>query len=137
MGHLTSAIKSYRGESVPSNVTLDKEATVGLFPAAPAEQFHRGRNLHHIIFANPSASAKIQVDYSLDGVNFFEVFETATNGDNLYWDTGRHLPPPLIGTTALASGGGATTCPPALVRLRVASGNFSVLQVLTYGTTVR
>tara|TARA_Y100000593_G_scaffold94798_1_gene196198 strand:+ start:3270 stop:3650 length:381 start_codon:yes stop_codon:yes gene_type:complete len=124
---------------VPSNVILDKDETTVAFPedATTSSKFHRGKNLHHIIFANPSDSTKIYVDYSLNGEHFFTVFTTATNGDNLYWDTGAHVPPPLLGTTALGAGGGVNACPPVLVRLRVGSGDFSVLNVRTYGTVVR
>tara|TARA_Y100000296_G_scaffold82762_1_gene112409 strand:+ start:845 stop:1252 length:408 start_codon:yes stop_codon:yes gene_type:complete len=135
---LTSAIKSYRGESVATGIILDNDATTVAFPAAPAEQFHRGRNLHHIIYANPAASNTITIAYSLDGENFFDVFVTAAGGDNLYWDTGRNsiAAKPLTTGSPTAAGGGAMTCPPALVKL-TCTGGFTELQVLTYGTMIR
>ena len=129
MGHLTSSIKNYRGTAVTSGIILDNGSDE-VFP-------HRGQNLHHIIYADPDASAKITIQYSLDGTNFFDVFTAATNADNVYWDTGRSLPPALPGTTALASGGGTTTCPPRLVKITVSSGALAVLDVLTYGSVVR
>ena len=129
MGQLTSSIKSYRGTTVASGIILDNGKDA-VFP-------HRGENLHHIIFADPAASAKITIQYSLDGTNFFTVFTAGTNGDNVYWDTGRSISPALPGTTALGSGGGATSCPPRLVKITVSSGALAELQVLTYGTVVR
>jgi hypothetical protein len=129
MGQLTSSIKSYRGTTVTSGIILDNGSDA-VFP-------HRGQNLHHIIYVDPAASAKVSIQYSLDGTNFFTVFTAATNADNVYWDTGRSLPPALPGTTALGSGGGSVSCPPSLVKITVASGALAVLDVLTYGTTVR
>tara|TARA_R100001530_G_scaffold27366_1_gene21906 strand:- start:957 stop:1370 length:414 start_codon:yes stop_codon:yes gene_type:complete len=137
MGQLTSSIKSYRANTV----TLDANGlTLDAGPYAGVSLTHRGRNLHHIIYAATTNTKTITVNYSLDGTNFFPVFTTANGDHDLYWDTGRHsvVANPAAATTALADGGGAMTCPPALVKITTETAdNLSEFQVLTYGTLIR
>ena len=148
MGQLTTGIKVYAvmgadditlvtAQGIILDAKEDQPVAAGGLDGASVFP-HEGANRHHIIYALPVGSEKVSIDYSLDGATFFTVFTAAANGDAVYWDTGRSLPPAKPGTTALAAGGGVTACPPALVRLTVSNdANMEKLSVRTYGTSVR
>jgi hypothetical protein len=150
MGQLTSAIKSCRLTDVTGKdgyVYLDREASSEAGATAGAEGLfpHRGRNSHHLILYKLTAGDKIEFEYSLDGVNYLKIAETAVQGQG-FLDTGQ-ISSGTTGTTIGFGGGGASTCPPCLVRLKlvfdgdgggaVATNKIAELQVRTYGTVVR
>ena len=146
MGQLTAATKVYAvmgsgavTMTTATGIILDSDADSAFAATNSRDAFgHRGMNLHHMIYATPALSKKISIHYSFDGTNFFTVFTAVADGDAVYWDTGRNIPAVKPLTTTLASGGGAMSCPPTLVKITATGdSDLELLSVKTYGTVVR
>ena len=155
MGHLTTGIKDHYAVDVVGAddgggdmyVYLDKEASIANGApktGADAARFsggffpHRGRNCHHLIMFSVSASDTVKIELSLDAVHFMEIASVAA-GSQLFFDTAA-LGAGGGGVLGIG-GGGANTCPPALIRLKIVDGGgdaeLTQLQVRTYGSSVR